>query len=64
MPPVSISTSQCPQHAISSALCACRKGEEVTISYGSMWPDAAFLLLFGFLPEAEDRHAAIWLASR
>jgi len=31
-----------------------RKGEEVTISYGSMWPDAAFLLLFGFLPEGDN----------
>ena len=37
----------------------CRKGEEVTISYGD-WPNDVFLLFFGFLPD-NNRHDAIVL---
>lgn len=39
-------------------VCACRAGEEVTISYGS-WPNDVFLLFFGFVPDGNEHNAVV-----
>ena len=38
--------------------CPCRKGEELTISYGA-WPNEVFFLFFGFLPEHNPFDAVV-----
>ena len=40
----------------------CRKGEEVTISYGN-WPNDVFLLFFGFVPDSNQHDAVVLFPS-
>eukprot|EP00955_Chlamydomonas_euryale_P099445 365219-Chlamydomonas_euryale.AAC.25 len=40
-----------------------RKGDEVTICYGSAWPSEPFLLLFGFVPEDNKADAVVLFPS-
>lgn len=40
-----------------------QEGQEVTISYGSHWPNEAFLLLFGFTPDGNTADAVVLFPS-
>ena len=43
-------------------MCLCRKGEEVSISYGD-WPNDVFLLFFGFLPDSNPHDSVVLFQS-
>ena len=63
-PPPSSASAEAPSQVLLVAGPAgLRAGQEVTISYGSQWPNEAFLLLFGFAPEGNPADAVVLFPS-
>lgn len=63
-PPSSTSSAEAPsQFLLVAGPAGLWAGQEVTISYGSQWPNEAFLLLFGFAPEGNPADAVVLFPS-